>query len=119
MWRRRAAGRVAHSDAKLPARKIFVHGDGVTGINSRGINLVMACRPDFIGQKAPVVPELAQHGTKFVNLGSVNAAVYAMAAAAIGQKLRNPSLIQLINRIGGGFLISAAAMTATLQKSAN
>lgn len=119
MWRSRPAALGPHSVAEIPARKIFWHAYMVTALNPKGIIFFMAFLPHFIAQQAPVVPQLALLGTTFVILGIVNAAVYAMAAAAIGQKLRNPSLIQLINRIGGGFLISAAAMTATLQKSAN
>jgi threonine/homoserine/homoserine lactone efflux protein len=77
----------------------------------------MAFLPHFIAPQAAVAPQLVLLGSTFVVLGILNAAVYALAAAAIGQKLRSPSLLRLVNKVGGGFLISAAAMTATLQRS--
>lgn len=77
----------------------------------------MAFLPHFIAPQAAVTPQLILLGSTFVILGILNAAIYALAAAAIGTKLRSPSLMRLVNRIGGGFLISAAAMTATIQRS--
>lgn len=119
MWRSRATALGAHQVADVPARKIFWHAYVVTALNPKGIVFFMAFLPHFMAPKAPVVPQLALLGTTFVVLGILNAAVYALAAAALGQKLRNPSLLMLINKVGGAFLISAAAMTATLQRSSN
>ncbi|GAB2183737.1 LysE family translocator [Roseibium sp. LAB1] len=119
MWRSRATALGPHQVADVPARKIFWHAYVVTALNPKGIVFFMAFLPHFIAPKAPVVPQLALLGTTFVVLGILNAAVYALAAAALGQKLRNPSLLMLINKVGGAFLISAAAMTATLQRSSN
>lgn len=119
MWRSRATALGPHQVADVPARKIFWHAYVVTALNPKGIVFFMAFLPHFMAPKAPVVPQLALLGTTFVVLGILNAAVYALAAAALGQKLRNPSLLMLINKVGGAFLISAAAMTATLQRSSN
>jgi threonine/homoserine/homoserine lactone efflux protein len=119
MWRSRPAALGPHQVADVPAQKIFWHAYVVTALNPKGIVFFMAFLPHFIAPQAPVVPQLALLGTTFVILGILNAAVYAYAASALGQKLRNPSLLKLVNRIGGAFLISAAAMTATLQRSAN
>ncbi len=117
MWRSRPSALGPHTVADIPAGKIFWHAYVVTALNPKGIVFFMAFLPHFIAPQAPVVPQLFLLGITFVVLGIVNAAVYAFAAAAVGQKLRSPSLLRLINRVGGGFLISAAAMTATLQRS--
>ncbi len=119
MWRSRPSALGPHTVADIPAGKIFWHAFVVTALNPKGIVFFMAFLPHFIAPQAPVVPQLFLLGITFVVLGIVNAAVYAFAAAAVGQKLRSPSLLRLINRVGGGFLISAAAMTATLQRSSS
>ncbi|PVB61598.1 LysE family translocator [Labrenzia sp. 011] len=118
MWRSRPTALGPHMVAEISSRKIFWHAYVVTALNPKGIVFFMAFLPHFIAAQAPVVPQLALLGTTFVVLGILNAAVYALAAAALGRKLRNPSLLRMVNKIGGGFLISAAAMTATLQRSA-
>ena len=117
MWRSRPAVQNVQEMEHISARKIFWHAYVVTSLNPKGIVFFMAFLPHFIAPQAAVAPQLFLLGTTFVVLGILNAAVYALAAAAVGQKLRSPSLLRLVNRIGGGFLISAAAMTATLQRS--
>ncbi|MEP1932790.1 MAG: LysE family translocator [Roseibium sp.] len=117
MWRNRSTTLGPHSVADVPAKTIFRHAYIVTALNPKGIVFFMAFLPHFIAPQAAVVPQLTLLGSTFVVLGVFNAAVYALAAAAIGQKLRNPSFLRLVNKIGGGFLIFAAAMTATLQRT--
>ncbi|WP_422377430.1 LysE family translocator [Roseibium sp.] len=119
MWRSRPKALGPHQVADVSARKIFWHAYVVTALNPKGIIFFMAFLPQFIAPQAAVVPQLFLLGTTFVILGILNAAVYAFAAAALGQKLRSPSLLRLINKVGGTFLISAAAMTATLQKTSS
>ncbi|SHM24356.1 Threonine/homoserine/homoserine lactone efflux protein [Roseibium suaedae] len=116
MWRSRSDGLTAGVVEEAPARKIFLHAYVVTALNPKGIIFFMAFLPHFISQQAPVAPQLLLLGSTFVVLGILNAAVYAYAASAIGERLRSPSLMKAINRIGGGFLMSAAAMTASLQR---
>ncbi|ASP33807.1 LysE family translocator [Labrenzia sp. VG12] len=117
MWRTPSQALSPQKVADVPIRKIFWHAYVVTALNPKGIIFFMAFLPHFIAPQAAVVPQLFLLGTTFVILGILNAAVYAFAAAALGQKLRSPSLMRLVNRVGGTFLISAAAMTATLQKT--
>ncbi|MEP2704998.1 MAG: LysE family translocator [Roseibium sp.] len=117
MWRNRSSALGPHNVADVPAKTIFWHAYVVTALNPKGIVFFMAFLPHFIAPQAAVVPQLTLLGSTFVVLGVFNAAVYALAAAAIGQKLRNPSFLRLVNKIGGGFLIFAAAMTATLQRT--
>ena len=77
----------------------------------------MAFLPHFIADGAPIAPQLVLLGTTFVVLGIVNAAIYALAPAELGRRLKSPSVMNVINKAGGGFLMAAAAMTASLQRS--
>ncbi|WP_428650272.1 LysE family translocator [Roseibium sp.] len=117
MWRSRPQVLGSQQVPDVSNRKIFWHAYLVTALNPKGIVFFMAFLPHFISPQAPVIPQLTLLGMTFVVLGIVNAAAYALVAAAIGQKLRNPSLLRLVNKVGGGFLISAAAMTAAMQRS--
>lgn len=119
MWRARAHGLSTLAVAQVPPLKVFRHAYIVTALNPKGIVFFMAFLPHFVAADAPIAPQLFLLGATFVVLGIVNAALYALTAAAIGQRMRSPSLVRLINRIGGGFLMSAALMTATLQRSSN
>lgn len=117
MWCSRPGSLGVQQVEDISARKIFWHAYVVTSLNPKGIVFFMAFLPHFIAPQAAVAPQLLLLGTTFVVLGVLNAAVYALAAAAVGQKLKDPSLLRMVNKVGGGFLISAAAMTATLQRS--
>lgn len=119
MWRHRPAAFATQRVPDIPPVKIFRHAYIVTALNPKGIIFFMAFLPHFIVQNDAVAPQLFLLGSTFVVLGILNATVYALAAAAIGRRLRNPSLLRMVNKIGGTFLISAAAMTATLQRTAS
>ncbi|WP_299473429.1 LysE family translocator [uncultured Roseibium sp.] len=119
MWRSRPGPLGVQEVEDIPPRKIFWHAFVVTSLNPKGIIFFMAFLPHFIAPQAAVAPQLFLLGSTFVLLGILNAAVYAYAAAAVGQKLKSPSVLRLVNKVGGGFLISAAAITATLQRSTN
>lgn len=117
MWRSQPAVFGGQQMKAVSAGKMFWRAYMVTSLNPKGIIFFMAFLPHFIAQKAAVVPQLTLLGATFVLLAVFNATLYALAAAAVGTKLSNPSLLRWINKAGGGFLISAAAMTATLQKT--
>ncbi|MBD8876244.1 LysE family translocator [Roseibium polysiphoniae] len=117
MWRNRPEALEPHQVAEAPARKVFLHAYVVTALNPKGIVFFMAFLPHFIAPDAAVAPQLFLLGATFVVLGVLNAAVYALAASAVGNRMRSPAFMRLVNRIGGGFLMSAAAMTASLQRN--
>jgi len=117
MWRNRPEPLEPHQVAEAPARKVFLHAYVVTALNPKGIVFFMAFLPHFIAPDAAVAPQLFLLGATFVVLGVLNAAVYALAASAVGNRMRSPAFMRLVNRIGGGFLMSAAAMTASLQRN--
>ncbi len=117
MWRNRPAALEPHTVAEAPGRKVFLHAFVVTALNPKGIIFFMAFLPHFIAAEAPVAPQLVLLGATFVVLGVVNAALYALAASAVGNRLRSPRAMSIVNRLGGGFLMSAAIMTAGMQRS--
>ncbi|WP_417669976.1 LysE family translocator [Roseibium sp.] len=116
MFRNRPASFAPHEVAEVRPVKVFAHAYVVTALNPKGIIFFMAFLPHFIAPDTAAAPQLFLLGSTFVILGIVNAAVYALGASLVGEKLRSPSLVSIINRLGGGFLMTAAAMTASLQR---
>ncbi|MTH96794.1 LysE family translocator [Roseibium sp. RKSG952] len=119
MWRARANALEPSAMPDTPAKTIFLNAFVVTALNPKGIVFFMAFLPLFIAPDAAIVPQLFLLGATFVVLGVLNAAVYALAASALGARLRSPAMIKIINRVGGSFLIGAALMTAKLQRAAS
>ncbi|MEJ8474658.1 LysE family translocator [Roseibium algae] len=117
MWRSRPGALEPHQVSEAPARKVFLHAYVVTALNPKGIIFFMAFLPHFIAPNAPVTPQLILLGGTFVILGVLNAGIYAFAASEVGNRFRSPRVMKMTNRIGGGFLMAAAAMTATLQRN--
>lgn len=117
MWRAKPAALDAQDTEGHTSRRVFMHAFVVTALNPKGIVFFMAFLPHFIAEGAPIAPQLVLLGSTFVILGILNAAVYALAAAEVGQRLKSPSVISVINKAGGGFLMAAAAMTASLQRA--
>jgi len=118
MWRSKPAALGPTDVPEIAPRKIFMHAYVVTALNPKGIIFLMAFLPHFIAPEAAVAPQLLLLGATFVVLGVANAALYAVAAAEIGTRLRNPSLLRLTQKAGGVFLMSAAAMTAAMRRAA-
>ncbi|MTI45467.1 threonine/homoserine/homoserine lactone efflux protein [Roseibium hamelinense] len=116
MWRAPSSALETVNLPETLAKKIFLNAFVVTALNPKGIVFFMAFLPHFIAPGAPIAPQLVILGATFVVLGVLNAAVYALAASAIGTRLKSPAIVGLINRIGGSFLIGAALLTARLQR---
>ena len=117
LWRSKPAAFGIEAPVATPSKNIFLHAYAVTALNPKGIVFFIAFLPHFIAPGPSVAPQLFLLGATFVVLGILNAAIYAYAAAAIGSRLRSPASVRLINRIGGSFLISAAALTAGLNRA--
>ncbi|GGB35925.1 lysine transporter LysE [Roseibium aquae] len=117
MWRSAPAALGQTGVPDIAPRKIFAHAFLVTAFNPKGIVFLMAFLPHFVSPSAAVAPQLVLLGATFVVLGIANAAIYALAASEIGSRLRSPSLLSLVQKIGGGFLMSAAVMTAAMRRA--
>jgi len=117
MWREPPAKLSTVDVEEVNPGRIFWHAYVVTALNPKGIVFFMAFLPMFVAPTAPVAPQLVLLGVTFVVLGIANAAIYAYAAASVRKHIKAASTLKLINRIGGGLLISAAIMTATIRRA--
>lgn len=99
------------------ARKIFFHSMTVTALNPKSLGFFIAFVPQFINLSAPMAPQFALIIPTFVLIGGGNALIYALLADRLRQRIRKPSVLQWINRLGGSALVSMGALTAAMQRS--
>lgn len=94
-----------------------VHAFVVTALNPKGIAFFIAFLPQFVNKTAPLVPQLILLGATFVALGVLNAALYALLAGSVRERIQRPATLRLINRTGGSVLIGAGLLTAALRRA--
>ena len=89
----------------------------VTALNPKSIAFFVAFLPQFINSRAAALPQFIILGATFLFLAAVNAALYAIFAGKLRDKVHNPAWQRWFNRCGGSVLIGAGVFTATLQRS--
>ncbi len=107
----------AQTSGQTPAKHIFGHAALVTALNPKGIIFIIAFVPQFLSSDLPAMPQFLTMGITFVGLGAINALAYALLADQLRQRIRRPSVLTWINRIGGTALITMGALTATMQRN--
>ncbi len=101
----------------ISGKRMTLHTTIVTALNPKGIAFFIAFLPHFLNPAAPAAGQLALLGTTFVVLGIVNAALYALFAAHVRNRITRPSTLKWANRAGGTMLLGAGLMTATLRRA--
>ena len=96
--------------------KLLGHAFLVTLFNPKGITFFLAFFPQFLDRASPLWPQLIILGSTFLVLGCINAATYALLAGSARVAMQNPVWQKVLNRTGGGFLITAGVYTSTLQR---
>lgn len=102
---------------QTPAKRIFGHAALVTALNPKGIIFIIAFVPQFLSPELPALPQFMTMGITFVGFGAINALAYALLADQLRQRIRRPSVLTMMNRIGGAALITMGVLTATLKRA--
>jgi threonine/homoserine/homoserine lactone efflux protein len=89
----------------------------VTALNPKSIAFFVAFLPQFVSSRHNTLPQFFILGGTFLFLAALNAGLYALFAGHLRDKLRNARIRRWFNRCGGGALVSAGIVTATLQRS--
>jgi threonine/homoserine/homoserine lactone efflux protein len=89
--------------------RMFGHAFAVTALNPKSIVFFVAFVPHFIDRSAPYTPQVVVLVLTFATLGLLNALCYALLASHAGHFLRRPHILRIVNRVGGGVLMSAGA----------
>ncbi len=94
------------------ARNMFAHSFAVTALNPKSIVFFVAFVPQFLDASLPYARQVIVLEATFVTLAILNAAGYALLAAAIRPTLQKPKVQRIANRTGGGLLVSAGVFAA-------
>jgi threonine/homoserine/homoserine lactone efflux protein len=86
------------------------HAYAVTALNPKSIVFFVAFVPQFLDATRPLLPQVVTLEATFVTLAALNAAIYALLAAAARQRLRQPRVRRMVNRAGGSLLIGAGVV---------
>ncbi|RED11189.1 LysE family translocator [Pontivivens insulae] len=102
----------------MPGKRLFRDSFLVTVLNPKGIVFFIAFVPQFIDTTAPLLPQTTLLVATFVALGGLNAALWALAAGTMRDRLAGPRAQRVIARTGGVFLILAGLVTALTRRVA-
>jgi threonine/homoserine/homoserine lactone efflux protein len=106
---------LAESPMARPLR-MLAHSYAVTALNPKSIIFFVAFVPQFLQANRPFLHQVVILEVTFVTLATLNAALFALLAAAARQRLREPRLQRAVNRTGGSLLIGAGLFAAGWRK---
>lgn len=105
------------ADDRIKGRRRALHGFIVTALNPKLIAFFIAFLPQFMTPAAPVLPQLLVLAPTFLCVSLVTNTLYVLTAAAARSRLRSPSALRTVNRVGAGCLIGAGVLTAALRRT--
>jgi threonine/homoserine/homoserine lactone efflux protein len=100
-----------------PARRAMRDAYVVTALNPKSIAFFVAFVPQFLDSSRPYLPQAAIVVASFVMLAALNALGYALLAGRLSGAVAQPAVRRGCNRLGGGMLVGAGLVTATLRRS--
>ena len=112
LWRAPVAAAEEAAAPPAPLSRMFAHAYAVTALNPKSIVFFVAFVPQFLSASSPFLPQVAVLEATFVTLAILNAAAYALLAAAARRRLREPRVRRVVNRTGGSLLVGAGALAA-------
>ena len=119
LWRANPVEDALASAAWTPSGKqFFERAFVVTALNPKSIAFFVAFVPQFVSLQAPSIIQLVVLEVTFVTLAGINAALYAVFAGRLRDKMGNLKIRRWFNRCGGGALMGAGALTAAIERSA-
>jgi threonine/homoserine/homoserine lactone efflux protein len=119
LWRAGGKLRVEAKRDAASAYKMLAHAWLVTALNPKSITFFVAFLPQFLDPDADFFGQMVVFETTFLVLAFVNAFAYAFAASRARKMVGSSGALRILNRVGGGLLISAGVMTATLRAAQN
>jgi threonine/homoserine/homoserine lactone efflux protein len=99
--------------------RMFCHSYAVTALNPKSIIFFVAFVPQFLDATRSFLPQVVTLEATFVILATLNAALFAVLAAAARQKLREPGVQRAVNRTGGSLLVGAGVFAAGWRKASS
>jgi threonine/homoserine/homoserine lactone efflux protein len=117
LWRAPIHATDIDDAAKTNSLRMLGHAYAVTALNPKSIVFFVAFVPQFVNAARPFLPQVVTLEATFVILATMNAAMFAVLAAAARQKLREARIQRVINRTGGSLLIGAGILSVGWRKA--
>jgi len=110
------------SDPKLTgiemnSRSVFRNALIVTALNPKGIVFFLAFFPLFMDTNKEVVPQMMTMASTFLFVSLLSVTSYAIFSGVIRSKVTSDKFQSLFNKMSGGLLIGAGALTATIKNN--
>jgi len=115
-WRSKPVEHQSAVTAQMSGRKVFRESLIVTALNPKGIIFFMAFFPIFIDSSAAVLPQMLTLGVSFLMVSASSALSYSLFSGYLRSRVMSGTFLSRFNQISGGLLVSAGALTATVQK---
>jgi threonine/homoserine/homoserine lactone efflux protein len=117
LWRAGGTLDAAPRTDAVSAARMLGHAWLVTALNPKSITFFVAFLPAFLDPQADFLTQMVVFETTFLALAFANAFGYALVAARARGFVANPRAIGIVNKVGGGLLVGAGAVTVTLAGS--
>ncbi len=111
LWRSRPNATLDGQAAPAQSqRAIFWNCFVVTALNPKDILFFVAFLPQFIDPTRPALLQFAILEITFLSMVAINIALWSLAAGKLRQRVARADRMRLMNRLGGGFLVSAGLL---------
>lgn len=117
LWRAPVADDLSATIERRSPWVMMAHAYAVTALNPKSILFFIAFVPQFMDPAHAWAPQAAILIATFVTLAALNAGLYALLASRAGGVIRRPQVRRVVNRVGGGVLIGAGALTAAMRRA--
>ena len=116
-----APGEIAAGEGERPLGRpltLVLRGFLVNASNPKAIIFILAVLPQFLDPKAPLLVQYLLMAATMVAVDLVVMAGYTGLAARVLRALRSPRQQRILNRTFGGLFVAAAALLATVRRTA-
>ena len=112
LWRSRPQI-VSHPEAGSRQGKLSIFWNCylVTALNPKDIMFFVAFVPQFITVGQPILPQLVILELTFLTMVAINIAIWTLSVGHLRSSFASERRMNLLNRIGGSFLIGAGVLT--------
>ena len=117
MWRTKPQLENSNTKSSDSYYSMFWNTYLVTTLNPKTIVFFIAFLPQFVIASQPTLPQFLTMGVTFLTLALINIVLWVLMVGRMREAFNQPSKIQLLNRIGGSFLIGAGLLSAAGSRS--
>ncbi len=116
IWRAKTEITLLTSIGQQSRRSVFKHAFFVTALNPKDIMFFVAFLPQFINTTDPALPQLMIIEFTFLTMVAISTTLWIVCSGILRNRLRGADGMQRANKLGGGCLIGAGALTALMQQ---